>query len=1219
MAASSLQNVVHHLRLLAANGLTNRQLLAEFIATGDEAAFAALVRRHGRLVFAVSRRVLGPGPDIDDVFQATFVVLSRKASSIRNQNSVASWLYGVAYRLAMKVRKRRAHRRRHEQPAESFLDQVAEKETMLTNPESRTSLSELGLIVDNEMQRLPADCRDAVVTCLMQGLGHAEAAKQLGWPLGTLKTRLQRGRELLRERLERRGVGLSAVALSVVLAEQAQRLVPLALTRATIERVTQHAVSATVAALANAAVRTLTAAKVAFGLCAAIAVSAISVGTAVFPFTSPAVEVPVALPDVIELQVEQPAAPKDFFGDPLPQGALARLGTVRWRHSDRVTFIAFSEDGKVLVTAGEDRLVRVWEYPSGKQVYRIGPGPRAEAQAAFGPARAVIPHVTAAVSRDGTLLATRIDESVVSLWDVATGKKVGTIPCDNDKFYAYALAFAPDGKRLAIANKSEPVRLWDIETAKVVREFGKVRKPVTVMADIQTTALYAPDGKTLVSVTCEMDEQNAVNSITFWDPETGQEMHTVKVKDGFGIHSPVFSPDSKLFAYATHDCEVHLLRAATGENLQNFKVLAIPGHWPRLVFAADSSKLYSKSPNPGMECIQEWDVKTGKLLRRMFSAGVNPQDPDRIRYLPGLECLATSADGKTLAAGGGDDHSIRFYDLATGELLPAPPGHCAAVDFLTFTSDGKSLVTRGTNSFRLPLIPRFGTQATYHLWDGASGKHVDKLPLELASTVAYLPDQSAAVLYHVPSGKERCRVAIGEGGTKKATLFFSPDQQLLASYAPSGSLAIHDATTGKLVRKLELLDSIQTPQDGANAMLRGAAFSPDSRMLALDYGDGLIRLVEVASGKVRLSQGKQYAVGPEAMMPGGETTSYHYGKQWSGEAGSSTVAFSPDSRLIAYAALDNALHIFGVATGQPLARFDGHTGLLGAVAFAPDGRSVATTSNDTTALIWDVRGFSVKAGPAPRRLDPPAVNASWDNLTADNAAVGNEAINGLIASPREAVPFLNVRLKPVAAVDPLIIAELTEQLDSSDFKIRQKAQAELLTMDDQVLPHLEKMARQLPLETRQRLEAFQTKLAAPLTGDRLREVRAIEVLERIGNAEACQLLEALAGGAPGAVVTAEAQSALWRRTKRNTDLEIHGAFGSLPLRQFLRFDRAAEIPRDRKIFSHVGIGEEEPVLGPSSTGIQALTRTFKARISRKKPRNRTALPLIPAPPPGQCH
>src|SRR5947209_8326145 len=101
MAALPLTNVLDHVRALAGDDPSDRQLLQRFTATADEAAFAALVRRHGPVVLGVCRRVLGAGPDVDDAFQATFVVLARKAGSIRKRNAVGGWLYGVAYRLAL--------------------------------------------------------------------------------------------------------------------------------------------------------------------------------------------------------------------------------------------------------------------------------------------------------------------------------------------------------------------------------------------------------------------------------------------------------------------------------------------------------------------------------------------------------------------------------------------------------------------------------------------------------------------------------------------------------------------------------------------------------------------------------------------------------------------------------------------------------------------------------------------------------------------------------------------------------------------------------------------------------------------------------------------------------------------------------------------------------------------------------------------------------------
>jgi RNA polymerase sigma factor (sigma-70 family) len=222
MAVVPLTGVLHHVRSLEVADLNDQQLVQRFAGSADHAAFAALVRRHGSLVLGVCRRVLGPGPDLDDAFQATFVVLARKAAAIRKQTSVASWLYGVAYRLALKLRIRRGRRQRRE----TSLQQTVETQAMRVDPAARASLTELGAILDEELQKIPAPCRDALLLCHLEGLSNSEAAQHLGWPLGTLKGRVQRGRDLLRKRLQRRGVTLSATALVLALAEQALAAVP---------------------------------------------------------------------------------------------------------------------------------------------------------------------------------------------------------------------------------------------------------------------------------------------------------------------------------------------------------------------------------------------------------------------------------------------------------------------------------------------------------------------------------------------------------------------------------------------------------------------------------------------------------------------------------------------------------------------------------------------------------------------------------------------------------------------------------------------------------------------------------------------------------------------------------------------------------------------------------------------------------------------------------
>jgi RNA polymerase sigma factor (sigma-70 family) len=209
-----LHAVLHHVRKLAAapaaNPPSDRDLLDGFVARRDEAAFAALVERHGAMVLGVCRRVLRHAHDAEDAWQAAFLVLARKAATIWRKDALGAWLHGVAYHVATNLRRDLARRGAHEVPL---------REVGQADAAGDMTWRELRTVLDEELARLPEHLRAPLVLCYLEGRTRDEAARQLGWSLGTFRGRLERGRGLLGARLRRRGLDLSALLVAAALSE----------------------------------------------------------------------------------------------------------------------------------------------------------------------------------------------------------------------------------------------------------------------------------------------------------------------------------------------------------------------------------------------------------------------------------------------------------------------------------------------------------------------------------------------------------------------------------------------------------------------------------------------------------------------------------------------------------------------------------------------------------------------------------------------------------------------------------------------------------------------------------------------------------------------------------------------------------------------------------------------------------------------------------------
>ena len=347
--------------VLGSSDVSDRDLLARFVASRDEDAFAEIVRRHGAMVLAACRRVTGRTHDAEDAFQAAFLVLARRAAHLSRPELLANWLYGVACRTALEAR---AARRRAEEHAVPAAPEPAA-------PPAPDDTAELRRVIDEELAKLPDKYRTAVVLCDLEGLPRAAAATQLGIPEGTLSSRLAHARKVLAERLTRRGVTASATAVAAALGRDVMAVaVPYTLTHLTVYAAVRFApgalplvVSPAVSSLTDGVLKTMFATRLRhlFGI-GLLACGVIGVGAALAqqlggpappdPDAPPAAGFnPLGLPAA---DVQQPKPPeakkivaKGIEDDDVPYGTFPAQAVVR------------IEEGKLIVRQRVSRVVSV--------------------------------------------------------------------------------------------------------------------------------------------------------------------------------------------------------------------------------------------------------------------------------------------------------------------------------------------------------------------------------------------------------------------------------------------------------------------------------------------------------------------------------------------------------------------------------------------------------------------------------------------------------------------------------------------------------------------------------------------------------------------------------------------------------------------------------------------------------------------------------------------
>jgi RNA polymerase sigma factor (sigma-70 family) len=1094
MGARPLETV---LRRLGTDGRSDRELLERFRSSRDEAAFAALVHRHQHMVRSVCRSVLRHCQDSEDACQAVFLVLAKKAESIRDGNAVAAWLHGVAFRIASQARKRAARRRLCERRAA----------TVEASPGDDLSWREVQCVLHEELQRLPQKYRLPLIACCLEGRTRDEAARQLGCTFGALKGMLDRGRELLRKRLERRGVTLAAALATITLTQDSMAANCAATAKAALAFAAKQATELTsvhAAAMAEAALKSTTALRAT--VAAVLLLGVVAIGAAGYS-SFPSSNAPVQEQKPAIADAEPPKPKVDRFSDPLPPGAVVRMGTSRLRHLDRVSAVAFSPNGKILASGGGDHLIRLWEPATGR------------------PIRLLAGHVTTinaiAFSPDGKILASAGSDQTVRLWDPDKGREI----CDPIPAFSSFVAFAPTGNLLAFDGRSfnprggdEPsrVRLWDYAAGKEVRSW--------IAPHNTSTASISPDGKVLA--TGAWDERD--NAIRFWDIATGKELRRCTGIRG-SVACVTFAPDGKTLASGSRGFDqktgewfggVKIWDTDDGKELCNIPAECLAYS---VQYAPDGRTLMVSDDN-GKTTF--WDFADLNAPRRVW------EDATGGRY------LALSSDGRLLARGKGA--AVQILDVATRTLTPPHAGHTGEIKFIAFSPDGRRLISAGES---------------VHEWDAVTGKHLRELPAPLHVTrgggrglysAALTPDGKAlvtgscegTVLWNLASGKPLRSFDVEHGYARAAAI--SPDGKTLITatelQTPVVTNGVHGIRSGRedFLRVWDVETGKEVRQLGKQPWVRSLVFSPNGKLLGTTSDSWSIQVWDIATEKritiyelqsVKASHYDVLAFSPDSNLlaagdlEGGvqiwdiatrkEVRRFPGHRSWI-----TATAFSPNGKTLLSASGDQSLRLWDVPTGKLLHEIRGHRDEVRAAAFSPDGKRIASASADTNILVWDLAALGAQTGevtPAPAAEELQAV---WYGLGARHQE-GDRSARQLIAVPEAAITYLKERLKQEPPHNEKI-KTLIADLENDSFKAREHASRELEELGEAAIPALRRASADSPSpEVRRRAErllnAYWDKLAQdqqPITGQ-LRMARTATVLARIGTPEANKLLLSL--------------------------------------------------------------------------------------------------------------